>query len=102
MLHSSNITFLQEGNSRAGLEHIYERHRIDFVSNVGIGTKQGISDFIEKIMLQSNHIQHSIDPYKEGLEKAYKIGNSNYLHVIISGNGSVTTSYINNSKPKLE
>ena len=98
-LSKTHIIFLEEGNSRAGLEHIYQRHHNDFKAKAGVDTKQEISDYIANVMYQGRYIQHTVTPISRGgIKIVYTIGNNTYLRVIIGSNGFVVTAYMT-SKP---
>ena len=97
ILSKTHVIFLEEGNGRAGLEHIYQRHRNDFNAKAGVNTRQGISDYIANVMQQGKYIQHTVTPNRGGIKVVYTIGSNAYLHMSIANNGFVVTAYMSSN-----
>lgn len=97
----THIIFLEEGNSNAGLKHIYERHQNDFKNKLDLDTEQEISHYIKCVMENSRYIPHIIKKARNnGVRVVYTISSDNYLHVVIGSNGFVVTAFPSSS-PKV-
>jgi len=83
--NESKILFLEQGNSKAGLQHIIEVHGADFV-NQGIALKE-IADFL-KAAIQQNKVQGT-----QGRSRTiFKVNFKNtvyYVAIDISVNGFI-------------
>ena len=82
------VAFLEEGNSRAGYEHILNRHANDFL-NRGISENQ-IKDFIFRTLIHENPIGTKVDEFGR-LTAIYEIDGKQYL-IGVSDNGFIVTS----------
>ena len=98
LLRSSHIIFLEQGNDKAGLDHIFMRHVKDFKNKCGVGNKKDISSYIEKA-IKAHAPPIKVRPGKRGgLDVVYKINDNNYLHMTIGSNGFIVTAFPS-SKP---
>ena len=96
-LRSSHIIFLEQGNSNAGLKHIYWRHADDFKKKDDLDSEEEVSNYIESTM--KKYAPFKVTSGKRGgLDVVYKIKDDNYLHVTIGSNGFIVTAFPS-SKP---
>ena len=116
----SMTLFLEKGNSKAGLEHIWERHGEDFkkLANedfkkflaseslkklADVDPKEAlqkcISMYIYKIMAMGHYATWGYTAKTvSGFEVVYIITEQLYLHVVFGSNGFIVTAMIKNNK----
>ena len=96
-LRNSHIIFLEQGNSNAGLKHIYLRHADDFKKKDYLDSEEEVSNYIESTMKEYAPFEVTSGK-RGGLDVVYKIKDDNYLHVTIGSNGFIVTAFPS-SKP---
>ena len=99
----TGILFLEKGNERAGLEHIWLRHGEDFqnlITNKGYGQvtdPNSTSAYIEKIMRLGHYATFGYEKRPNAKEGEYailyQIDAGYYLQVAFGGNGFIVTSF---------
>lgn len=91
-LRNTHIVFLEEGNSNAGLQHIYQGHQNDFKNKYGVDSKEEISDFIKNTMTNYDPVKVT-SGRRGGIDVVYEVSSGDYLHVTIGSNGFIVTAF---------
>ena len=93
-LSSDNqLAWLEKGNDIAGLQHITNRHSIDFCKKLNTGEKEiplKIKEIVSTWPIVSKKIQ--IRNGKEGYDVIYRKGNINFL-IAMGLNGFIITAF---------
>ncbi|MBA4492902.1 hypothetical protein ACFO25_08565 [Paenactinomyces guangxiensis] len=85
---SGKITWLETGNSKAGLQHIMERHSKEF-SSWGLNNQDEVANLILETVTTKNGVQ-------QGGATIYDVvvgGKPRKLKVVISENGFIVTAH---------
>ena len=100
-VYKTMIIFLERGNSKAGLQHIWERHHQDFKNLAkGITKESDLSAYIYNTMKLGHSgtwgYQKCTKIKTGGFEVVYIVHEKLYLHVVFGGNGFIVTAKITN------
>ena len=94
---NGKITWLEKGNSKAGLMHIYQQHASQFKQSLGI-KKSRIANHIRHVIEKGN-IVYSISN-KGGTKRIYSYQGEYYTVVVTGSNGFIVTAYPMSTKKK--
>ena len=98
-VQGSKTLFLEEGNSQAGLKHIWARHSQDFKKLANVHSENDLQKYIKNIMSKGHYATWGYTKgQKGGFEVVYIVHNNLYLHVVFGSNGFIVTSIITNEK----
>ena len=99
-LYRTKTIYLEEGDSRGGLEHIMQRHENDFTSKLGISGKQEVAKKIYKIVKMGDWCTHGYQKdSRGGFSLCYQINERLYLIMVVSNKGFIVTAY---PRPKVK
>ena len=94
-VYQTKTIYLEEGDSRGGLQHIMDGHAGDFERRFGATGKQAVADKIRDIILQGDWCTYGFqqNTSRGGFTMCYQINERNYLQVVVSNNGFIVTAY---------
>lgn len=89
---SGQLIWLETGNNNAGLQHIINRHLIDFKKTNGIN-ESTIVEFLYNVLSHGEIISSRPSKYANGIDKIYSYDNNYYLVAGIGSNGFIVTVF---------
>ena len=102
-LYKTRVLFLEEGDKKSGLRHIYEGHHKEFEKKFGKSTEEEISNFMYNVLDNDKCEKEGVKlkDGKSGMMVVCKIPNKkdDYLKLVFGNNGYLITGYPT-SKPK--
>ena len=88
------IVWLEKGNSRAGLQHIIERHEQDY-KNVYKISKQEMPNYIKTVVSSGKILKETnvMNNDKSGIERIYEYNSQYYTLLALGTNGFIISMY---------
>lgn len=103
-IRENKQVYLETGDAKSGLEHIWLRHQNDFRNLANVNNEKELQNFIYKLMSIG---QYSAYSYRKipaekggGFQVIYEADGGVYLSVIIARNGYIVTATIANDETK--
>ena len=93
-VYQTKTIYLEEGDSRKGLQHIMDGHAGDFQRKFQANDKTAVAKAIKDTILMGDWCTYG---YKQssrgGFTICYQINEKNYLQVTVSSQGFIVTAY---------
>lgn len=94
-VHKTELLFLEKGNEKAGLKHIWLQHKPSFEKLCDVHDEDSASKYIKFYMDMGHYATYGYkkDEKRGGLKAVYHICPGKFLVVVFGSNGYIITAY---------